>query len=692
MKRIIFTLLGLLMMTNASALEYQYDPLVREGKVWVECQLKPTNKVDYLTYYQFKGTTTINGVEYKNLYATKNTKNITDEDIPIAFMYEANKKVYAILNGLAYGEDYQWGVDGNFVHIYGCQLVNITIGKYIMYDFNNYFNPYTTHFDYYSMNNSLTTNQMQIGDLLANYFSFISFYYAPPGSMYCSIAEGIGPLYKAFINIWNDDRLYLGLAWVEDGDEIIYRGRLYNEAVDFLNYTPLVREGVKWVEYYKNTIEDTQHVTYYQFSGEEHIGDHDYSKLYATVNIDTISEDDTPVAYVREENKQVFIIPSEVEVNGCKLTDASINEYQIYDFNDITAPYVVDDYLINPVDSELVSIDGNLINLYTLGGSKKIAEGIGCLDNVFFNPWHIELPDGSQTSLAWVEDNGEIIYKNDCYEDAEAASGYVKIVREGVVWEYVAYTKNYFQPEELEDLSIYTLEFKGTDSLTNEDGTTTLYHKLYRTDYDEHGNIQEEKLVAHVKEEAKMVNAKTYDYWWAEIDIDTLYNFSKPLFLPNLAYEFSLSNIISSKPFEINVGGTVRKGRYVKYVDPWAGGVEELRVIEGIGIDCTYGDLIVPYRNYNMGYEISLAGLASVYENGDLIYKGCMHDVAQELKRKKEDVNGDGYVTAADVTALYNYLLGDTNEASNSYDVDGDGEVTSADITAVYNILLGNRN
>ena len=201
MEKFLLTLLGLLMMTNASALEYQYDPLVREGKVWVECQLKPTNKVDYLTYYQFKGTTTINGVEYKNLYATKNTKNITDEDIPIAFMYEANKKVYAILNGLAYGEDYQWGVDGNFVHIYGCQLVNITIGKYIMYDFNNYFNPYTTHFDYYSMNNSLTTNQMQIGDHLANYFSFISFYYAPPGSMYCSIAEGIGPLYKAFINI-----------------------------------------------------------------------------------------------------------------------------------------------------------------------------------------------------------------------------------------------------------------------------------------------------------------------------------------------------------------------------------------------------------------------------------------------------------------------------------------------------------
>ena len=351
---------------------------------------------------------------------------------------------------------------------------------------------------------------------------------------YCSIAEGIGPLYKAFINIWNDD-LSLGLAWVEDDGEIIYTGHRYNEAVDFLSYKPLVREGVTWVEYYKNTILDTHQVTYYRFLGKERIGDHYYSKLYATGNIYTISEDDDPIAYVREENKQVFIIPTDVEVNGCKLTDASINEYQIYDFNDITAPYVVDDYLINPIDSEQVSIDGTLVNLYTLGGSKKIAEVIGCLDNVFFNPWHIELPNGSQTSLAWVEDNCEIIYKNDCYEEA---SGYVELVREGVVWEYVAYTKKYLQPQ-LEDMSIYTLEFKGTDSLTNEDGTTTLYHKLYRTDYDQQGNIQEEKLVAHVKEEDKMVNAKTYDYWWAEIEwmdtLYTLYNFYMPLFLPNIA-------------------------------------------------------------------------------------------------------------------------------------------------------------
>ena len=54
------------------------------------------------------------------------------------------------------------------------------------------------------------------------------------------------------------------------------------------------------------------------------------------------------------------------------------------------------------------------------------------------------------------------------------------------------------------------------------------------------------------------------------------------------------------------------------------------------------------------------------------------------------DVNGDGYVSSADITTLYDYLL--TNESSNlvNGDVDGDGNITSGDITAVYTILLGN--
>jgi hypothetical protein len=52
-------------------------------------------------------------------------------------------------------------------------------------------------------------------------------------------------------------------------------------------------------------------------------------------------------------------------------------------------------------------------------------------------------------------------------------------------------------------------------------------------------------------------------------------------------------------------------------------------------------------------------------------------------------VNGDGNVTAADVTALYSILLSNDYTGVVNADQSGDGQVTAADVTAVYNILLG---
>ena len=53
------------------------------------------------------------------------------------------------------------------------------------------------------------------------------------------------------------------------------------------------------------------------------------------------------------------------------------------------------------------------------------------------------------------------------------------------------------------------------------------------------------------------------------------------------------------------------------------------------------------------------------------------------------DVNGDGNITAADVTALYDYLLNSDSTGIVSGDVNHDGIITSADVTAVYSVLLG---
>ena len=54
------------------------------------------------------------------------------------------------------------------------------------------------------------------------------------------------------------------------------------------------------------------------------------------------------------------------------------------------------------------------------------------------------------------------------------------------------------------------------------------------------------------------------------------------------------------------------------------------------------------------------------------------------------DVDGDGHVGSADITALYNWLLNNDNSALVNGDQNGDGKITSVDVTAVYNILLGN--
>lgn len=60
------------------------------------------------------------------------------------------------------------------------------------------------------------------------------------------------------------------------------------------------------------------------------------------------------------------------------------------------------------------------------------------------------------------------------------------------------------------------------------------------------------------------------------------------------------------------------------------------------------------------------------------------------MEMAKQDINWDGSITAADVTALYNLLLGYAVHDNWDYDVNGDGTATAADVTAIYNIILMN--
>lgn len=91
--------------------------------------------------------------------------------------------------------------------------------------------------------------------------------------------------------------------------------------------------------------------------------------------------------------------------------------------------------------------------------------------------------------------------------------------------------------------------------------------------------------------------------------------------------------------------------------------------------------------DYTKAYTLSLNGEV-VAEN--LAFEDITKDLYVEVKvGGTGDVNGDGTVTSADITILYNYLLsGDTTNLVNG-DQNADGSITSSDITTVYNIILG---
>ena len=61
-------------------------------------------------------------------------------------------------------------------------------------------------------------------------------------------------------------------------------------------------------------------------------------------------------------------------------------------------------------------------------------------------------------------------------------------------------------------------------------------------------------------------------------------------------------------------------------------------------------------------------------------YAGMLYEIG--------DVNGDGHVTIADVSALIDLLLAGTTTGNDAADVNGDGHVTIADVSALIDLLL----
>ncbi len=134
-----------------------------------------------------------------------------------------------------------------------------------------------------------------------------------------------------------------------------------------------------------------------------------------------------------------------------------------------------------------------------------------------------------------------------------------------------------------------------------------------------------------------------------------------------------------------------------------------LTIIISVGVIAATA-AIYPYLNVrlNNGSEASYptTDLMLKFENGKLVaYNGNVQAGSNSLSSVLmmmfstgsesgesyilEDVNRDGNITSADVTAIYDYLLNNDQTFVEYCDVNGDGAITSSDVTKIYNILMG---
>ena len=136
--------------------------------------------------------------------------------------------------------------------------------------------------------------------------------------------------------------------------------------------------------------------------------------------------------------------------------------------------------------------------------------------------------------------------------------------------------------------------------------------------------------------------------------------------------------------------GTLEAGAEFKVITPngddwtWYGGVDE----NNVGFFMIYDDLL------NTPLQMVDGSNFRIENGGEFTFRINANDMTLTVLPiggpvVPGDVNGDGVITAADVTLLYNIMLNDDNTGVVNGDQNGDGVITSADITAVYNILLG---
>lgn len=223
----------LMSITAAQAQEYEYVPLVREGVQWVFAYYLGRGYYgDEYTYYtdELKGDTIIGDYSFKKLYRYFGKELDVSSTHPYAYMREADKRVYAVLNSQNNIGDYNLYRTGGLV----IPSENYdAIGEYIIYDFNDMETLYN-----HSIVSSYSGEYLQFifgqGDTIINN-RLLKTYELTQIHNGMKIIESIGgdcvggllrPLKVSSVNCPCSETV--GLSHVIENGEIIYKGCRYD--------------------------------------------------------------------------------------------------------------------------------------------------------------------------------------------------------------------------------------------------------------------------------------------------------------------------------------------------------------------------------------------------------------------------------------------------------------------------------
>ena len=250
MKKIIFGLLMLIGITGVQAQDYEYVPLVREGVQWVYAYYLGYGYYgDEYTYYtdELKGDTIIGDYSFKKLYRYFGKELDVFNTYPYAYLREANKRVYAVINSQNDIGDYNLYQTGGLV----IPSDNYNdIGEYVIYDFNDMETLYN-----HSMMSAHSDEYLQFvfdqGDTIINN-RLLKTYELSPNHNGMKIIESIGgdseggllrPIKVRYVNCPCPETI--GLSHVIENGEVVYTGCRYDRLKEMVGVREITIDPTK---------------------------------------------------------------------------------------------------------------------------------------------------------------------------------------------------------------------------------------------------------------------------------------------------------------------------------------------------------------------------------------------------------------------------------------------------------------